>query len=167
LPELYYMAVKPDTTAPTVTLTAPAPGTVSSTVTVSANASDNVGVAGVTFKLDGSTIGAEDTSSPYSISWDSTTASNGTHTLTAVARDLAGNTTTSSPVSVTVSNAAPPPTPGVTLFGNSTIFANADTNAPGVIEAFDVGTVTSGTLATVHLFLEAPLPSSLIVGLYG
>ena len=48
-------------------LTAPAGGaTVSGTVTVTANASDNVGVAGVQFKLDGANLGAEDTTSPYS-----------------------------------------------------------------------------------------------------
>src|SRR5262249_4524322 len=42
----------PDTTAPTVSLTAPANGsTVSGTVTVSANASDNVGLAGVQFQI--------------------------------------------------------------------------------------------------------------------
>ena len=58
----------PDTTPPTVSVTAPAAGaTVSGTnVTVSANASDNVGVAGVQFKLDGANLGAEDTSAPYS-----------------------------------------------------------------------------------------------------
>jgi hypothetical protein len=85
-------------------------------VTVSANASDNVGVAGVQFKLDGSDIGAEDTTAPYSTSWNTTSASNGAHSLTAVARDAAGNTTTSSPVGVTVNNAAgttPPSSPTV------------------------------------------------------
>jgi hypothetical protein len=76
---------------------------------VTANASDNVGVTGVQFKLDGNNIGAEDTTSPYAISWNTTTASNGSHSLTAVARDAASNTTTSVPVSITVSNAAPPP----------------------------------------------------------
>jgi len=58
-----------DTISPTVSVTAPASGaTVSSTVTVSASASDNVGVAGVQFKLDGANLGTEDTASPYSIS---------------------------------------------------------------------------------------------------
>src|SRR5205823_5843381 len=94
-----------DGTAPTVSITAPAANaTVSSTVTVSATASDNVGVAGVQFKLDGATLGAEDSASPYSVSWDTTTATNGSHTLTAVARDAAGNTATSPGVTVTVSN---------------------------------------------------------------
>ena len=53
------------------------------TVTVSATASDNVGVAGVQFKLDGANLGAEDTTAPYSVTWNTTTATNGSHTLTA------------------------------------------------------------------------------------
>src|SRR5205823_5541811 len=100
----------PDTQAPTVSVTAPANGaTVSgAAVTLSATAADNVGVAGVQFKLDGTTnLGAEDTTFPYSVAWNSTTATNGLHTLTAVARDAAGNTTTSAGVSVTVNNTGP------------------------------------------------------------
>jgi hypothetical protein len=95
-----------DTTAPTVSMTAPAAGaTVSGNVTVSASASDNVGVVGVQFLLDGANLGSEVTGSgPYSRSWNTTTASNGSHTLSARARDAAGNTTTSAGRSVTVSN---------------------------------------------------------------
>ncbi len=97
-----------DTTPPSsVVVTAPAGGsTVSGTLTpVSATATDDVGVAGVQFKLDGVNLGLEDTSSPYSIIWDTTGATNGTHIITAVARDAANNTATSSGVTVTVSNA--------------------------------------------------------------
>ena len=96
----------PDTTYPTVSLTAPSNGsTVSgSSVTISANASDNIGVSGVQFLLDGANLNSEDTASPYSISWNTTTATNGSHTLSARARDAAGNTTTSSSVTVTVDN---------------------------------------------------------------
>jgi hypothetical protein len=95
-----------DTQAPAVSLTAPTnSSTVSGTVTVSANATDNVGVSGVQFKLDGANLGAEDTASPYSLAWSTTAVSNGTHTLTATARDAVGNTTTSTGVTVTVSNA--------------------------------------------------------------
>src|SRR5205823_9943757 len=75
------------------------------TINVSANASDNVGVAGVQFLLDGGNLGAEDTTSPYSVAWDTTGATNGGHTLTARARDAAGNIT-SAAVSVAVSNSA-------------------------------------------------------------
>ncbi len=93
-----------DTTAPTISMTSPAAGSVSGTVTVSANASDNVAMAGVQFKLDGNNLQSEDTTSPYSVPWDTTTSSSGTHTITAIARDAAGNTTTANSVSVQVSN---------------------------------------------------------------
>ena len=100
----------PDTTAPAVSITSPAPGaTVSGTITVTASASDNRGVAGVQFRLDGANSGAEDTAAPYAVSWDTTTAANGSHTLTAVARDAAGNQTTAEAVTVTVSNGSPSP----------------------------------------------------------
>lgn len=97
----------PDTSPPTVSMTAPQNGnTVSgSSVPVSATASDDTGVVGVQFQLDGNNIGKEDTSSPYSIKWDTTSVTNSSHTLTAIARDAAGNTTPSS-VTVTVDNTA-------------------------------------------------------------
>jgi Bacterial Ig domain/F5/8 type C domain len=95
-----------DTEAPTVSLTAPADGAVVSgaAVTVSADADDNVGVAGVQFQLDGTNLGAEVTTAPYSISWDTTTFSDGSRTLTAIARDAAGNHTTSAEIAVTINN---------------------------------------------------------------
>ena len=117
-----------DTVAPTVSLSAPAIGaTVSGTVTVSANASDNVGVAGVQFKLDGVNLGAEVTSAPYSVSWDTSTAADGGHALTAVARDAAGNSTTSSATNVTVSNG------GATGGGTSTSAPVVWTSATNVL----------------------------------
>jgi YD repeat-containing protein len=103
-----------DTTPPTVSVTAPAGGaTVSGTSTqITATASDNVGVAGVQFQIDGANLGSEDVSAPYSTTWNTTTTSNGSHTVTAVARDAAGNRQTAS-VTVTVSNTTtPPPTGG-------------------------------------------------------
>jgi hypothetical protein len=97
-----------DTTPPTVSITAPAAGaTVSGATAVSATASDDVGVAGVQFKVDGQNIGPEDTTAPYSVSWATASVANGTHNLTAVARDGAGNPTTSAVVAVTVSNTGP------------------------------------------------------------
>src|SRR5438552_7258461 len=92
-----------------VTVTSPASGsTVSGTVPVTASVT-SVGaltVAGVQFKLDGNNLGAEDTTAPYSVSWNTTTASNGSHTLTAVARDSLGMLWTSDPVTVRVFNDA-------------------------------------------------------------
>ena len=99
-----------DTTPPTIALTAPAASsTVTSTVAVSGIATDNVGVAGVQFRLDGVNLGAEVATSPstvYTVTWNTTTAPDGAHVLTAVARDAAGNKTTSAGVTVTVANAA-------------------------------------------------------------
>src|SRR5207237_1250031 len=104
-----------DTVAPTVALTAPvAATTVSGTVAVSATATDNVGVTGVQFKLDGVNLGAELATAPYSISWNTAAATNGPHTLTAVARDAAGNSATSPAISVTVSGDTTPPTVALT-----------------------------------------------------
>jgi len=94
-----------DTTSPTISITIPTSGaTVSANATVTASASDNVGIAGVQFKLDGTNLGEEDLTSPYSITWNTTASNNGAHSLTAVARDAAGNSTTATALSVTVSN---------------------------------------------------------------
>ena len=100
------VTINNDTQAPTVNLTAPAAGAVTGTINVTATAADNIGVAGVQFLLDGANLGTEDVASPYSISWNTATATNGNHTLTARARDAAGNTTTSAGVVVSVNNAA-------------------------------------------------------------
>jgi Bacterial Ig domain len=105
-----------DTSAPTVTIAAPTDGSVvGGSVTLQATASDNVGVVGVRFRLDGANIGVEDTSAPYAIQWDSVGTGNGVHAITAVARDSAGNSTTSAAVSITVSNApiVPSAMPGI------------------------------------------------------
>jgi subtilisin family serine protease len=105
----------PDTTPPSVGFTSPAAGgTVSGTTTVQVSASDNVGVASVSLSLDGVALGS-DASAPYSFTWNTTSVSNGAHTLTATATDTAGNTA-ASPISVTVNNSADttPPTVSIT-----------------------------------------------------
>jgi methionine-rich copper-binding protein CopC len=92
-----------DTTLPTVSISSPASGaTITGSTTVSATASDNVGVTKVEFYLDGA-LQATDTTSPYGWVWSPTSAQNGGHSLTAKAYDAAGNTKTSTAVSVTVS----------------------------------------------------------------
>lgn len=97
-----------DKTPPTVNMTAPAEGaTVGGIVTLTATASDNTQMGGVQFKVDGTNVGNEDTSYPYSYSWNSGLNSDGAHTITAVARDVVNNTATSSPISVVVDNTAP------------------------------------------------------------
>jgi len=96
-----------DIISPTVSITSPASGAVvSGTVAISANASDNVGVAGVQFQVDGANVAAEDLTSPYSVNWDTSAYGNGLHVISAIARDAAGNVA-SSVVTLTVSNGAP------------------------------------------------------------
>jgi len=92
-----------DTTAPTVSATES--GT-SGTITLSATASDNVGVTKVEFYVDG-VLKATDTTSPYSVTLDSTTLANGSHALVAKAYDAAGNVGTSTSTSFSVSNTTP------------------------------------------------------------
>jgi hypothetical protein len=155
-----------DTTPPTVSITAPAGGaTLAGVVTVTASAGDDVGVAGVRFILDGQTLGSEDTTAPYSVSWDTTTAANGTHTLSAVARDAAGNTTTATAVPVTVQNTAPPPL--TYLFGDQTIEAGNDSNGAGVAEAFTTTSATTGTVRRLSVYVATGnAATSLVAGLY-
>jgi hypothetical protein len=134
-----------DTTAPTAAIAAPlGSSTVSGTVTVNVNAADNVGVARVDLKVN-NTVVASDSSSPFSFAWDSKGVANGMATLTAVARDAAGNVTTSAPISVNVSNStttvapttdtvAPAvaitnPTNGGTVHGNVNVTVNASDNS--------------------------------------
>src|SRR6185503_7015094 len=94
--------------------------TLSGPISVTATATDAGGIAGVQFKLDGNNLGAEDTTAPYSFNWNTTGYADGAHTLSAVARDVAGNTATASSVSVTVNNSAPP---NLTVDGNVTFQA--------------------------------------------
>lgn len=99
-----------DPTAPTVSVTAPSAGaTVSGSVALSATAADNVGVVGVRFTVDGSSVGTEDPAAPYTTAWLSGSVADGSHTVRAIARDAAGNSTTSAPITITVQNASPPP----------------------------------------------------------
>jgi hypothetical protein len=59
----------------------------------------------VQFLLDGVNLGAEVTTAPYTLTWNTTGTADGAHTISARARDAAGNQTTAANVSVMVSNA--------------------------------------------------------------
>jgi glutamine amidotransferase PdxT len=145
----------PDTTQPTVTVTAPSSGaSVNATIQITASASDNIGVTSVRFFVDGTQVGVSDTAAPYAVSWDTTTTTNGAHTLTAVARDAAGNSRTSSAVQVTVANPVPDttapavaitaPTQGTTVSGPVQVSANASDNVGVVGVRFFIDGVVLG-----------------------
>lgn len=123
-----------DTSAPLASIAAPlGSSTVSGSVPVSVNASDNVGVARVDLKVNG-TVVATDSAAPYSFSWNSTGVVNGMASLVAVAYDAAGNAGTSSAVAVNVANASAP-------------VALADTVAPVVTINNPIAGAVSGTVA--------------------
>jgi hypothetical protein len=97
----------PSTTAPpAVSIASPTPAqTLTHTVALTANASSALGISAVQWELDGYPLGAPVTSgSPFTYQWNTATTPNGTHVLNAIATDNSNHSSTSPPVSVTVSN---------------------------------------------------------------
>lgn len=140
---------------PTVSITSPIAGSViTGTISITAAASDNVGVAGVTFKVDGVVIGT-DTTVPYSVSWDSTTVLNGSRNLTATAQDTSGNTSTAS-ILVNVNNNADvfPPTVSITS-------PTAGQTVSGTISVQSIA-ADNVAIASVQFFLDGSALGSLI-----
>ncbi len=126
-----------DTSTPAVAMTAPANlATVSSIVTVSASSSavSPAGIASVRFYLDSSsTLLGTATASPYSISWNTATATNGTHTLYALVTDNYSNTATSTSITVTVSNQAVLSVATSTLFSFSAAHGSTATSSQSLV----------------------------------
>ena len=115
-----------DTNPPTVVISSPENNAVvlGTDVIFSVNAADNIGVTGVQFQLDGNNLGDEDITAPYSMVWDTTSVSDGIHTLTAIARDAEGNLGTAS-ATVTVANTAlPAPVLASAVGGDAQVILN-------------------------------------------
>jgi hypothetical protein len=96
-----------DTTPPVVTVTSPQNGAqVSGTVTVSASATDpdNPTVSSMQLFIDSVMVASNTNSNTISYSWNTTTYTNGQHSIYAKAYDAAGNVGTSSTINVTVNN---------------------------------------------------------------
>ncbi|MFZ0180972.1 MAG: chitobiase/beta-hexosaminidase C-terminal domain-containing protein [Candidatus Dormiibacterota bacterium] len=103
-------SIRIDAAPPVVSITSPASGSsfaLGTKVTVTASASDvgtgsgaASGIATVTFYLNGTTVLATVKTSPYTFAWNTTKLVRGTYSLTAVATDNAGNSTTSTAVTV-------------------------------------------------------------------
>lgn len=144
-----------DTVAPTISITAPlSNATVAgASVSILATAADNVGVVGVQFRVDSTNVGIEDALFPYSTTWNSTTVADGLHSLTAVARDAAGNTTTSNVVSVNVLNTVP-----VVLDFSITNEGNKSVTQGSSITNTINATLTSGAAQSVS-FTASGLPA--------
>jgi uncharacterized protein YkwD len=132
-----------DTIAPTVIITSPINGAdVSGNVDISVSAIDNVAVTKVEFYVD-DILKSSDSASPYIYTWDTTTASNGNHTLSALAYDAATNVGISSDVNVIVSNGGLPSTP----YGNIT--GTVTGSLGGVLSGVKVTTTLTGTKKTL------------------
>lgn len=103
-----------DTTAPAVNFLSPGNGgTVAGTTSVQIAASDTGGIASIMLSLDGVQIGSYSSSSA-TWTWNTTAATNGTHTLTAIGTDASGNKATTS-ITVTVYNAPDTSAPTVSI----------------------------------------------------
>jgi len=152
-----------DTTAPAISITTPASGaTVSGTTAITANASDNVGVSKIEYYDNGALLTANNVA-PYSYNWNTTSAINGNHILTAKAYDNAGNVGQSSSVSVSVNNSVADsikptvsltaPANGATVSGTASVSASAADNI-GVtkVEFYRNGALQSTDTASPYSF---------------
>jgi hypothetical protein len=88
---------------PSVTLIAP-PGGLTGTVVLTAQAQNLVAVTKVQFFMNGATLIGTATSEPFTVEWNTTSVSNGTATLRAVATDGNGNVGSSGILAVSVAN---------------------------------------------------------------
>jgi hypothetical protein len=129
----------------------------------------------VSFYTDGA-LRCTATAAPYSCSWSTTSATNGGHTVTATARDAAGNATSAS-VSVTVNNVAAPadtstplisissPASGARVSGNLSITVNAWDNLGVVrVQLYVDGVLTDTSTAAPWTTKWNTSPKQVAVG---
>ena len=145
---------------PAVGISAPASGAVfnaPANITVSASASDPDGTVAKVDFYQGTTLIGTATAAPYAISWANVAA--GSYSLTVVAMDNAGATTTSAPVAVVVNS---PPT--VSLTGPA---SGAAYNAPATINLAATANDADGTIARVDFYQGATLIGTASSAPYG
>lgn len=95
---------------PTITITSPSNGAVlSGSVNITASITNASPTSSVQFLLDGANLSSPDTSSPYSINFDTTSTANASHTISARLYYGAGKTIDATPITVTVKNQVTPP----------------------------------------------------------
>ncbi len=128
--------------APTITMSSPG-SSVNRTVKLTANAAamGSATVTRVDFMIDGAIVGTA-TAAPYSVNWDSTTVSDGSHMLTGKVTDSQSQSTTSATITIMVNN-----TPAFTVaLAAEQIFPAPSSSATGTANlAVKLGTgATSG-----------------------
>ncbi len=153
----------PDTTLPTVLLTAPANNTTASSgsFTASANAADNVGVGKVDFYLGGQ-IQSSDTSSPYSATISTSGLAPGTYAVFAQAFDTTNNMTQSSSVNIVIPQPADTTRPTVSL----TAPANNASVTSGSTLTVSANASDAGGIARVDFYIDNELKASDTSSLY-
>ncbi|MDX6471205.1 MAG: large repetitive protein, partial [Gaiellaceae bacterium] len=148
-----------DNTAPSAAVGAPTAGTYvsGSSVTIAATSGDANPLT-YAFLVNGSVIASGSSSST---TWDTTSSSDGPVQLAVRATDPAGNSTTSSPVTVNVDNRAPSPTvndPGAAISGSPTISVSTDADTASVeFQQRAQGASTWVSIATVTPPFQATL----------
>jgi len=144
-------------TPPTVSMSGPASGanyTAPASISLGATAGDVDGsVARVDFYAGTQLVGS-DTTSPYTATWSNVTT--GTYSLTAVATDNAGATTTSSQVTVTVAAAVNKP-PTVSISAPAT---GANYTAPATITVSATAGDPDGSVTRVDFYSNGQLVGS-------
>ncbi len=159
-----------DVTPPSVTLLAPSANAViiGKDVLLSASSSDDIGVAEVRFYVSGNLVGTStSTTPPNDLHWDSTTVTDGTRPLIVVAVDGSGNSATTSPINIIVSNNVP-----MLFVSTSTVFqhstttialtGNATSWTPGT-PGTPTFTISGGTGASIVSQVVSTATTSLIV----
>ncbi len=150
-----------DTTPPTISVSSPANNaTVSSTITLSGTAADNVAVASVAVSVDGGAYQSAVGTTSWTYSLNTTSLSNGTHTIIARATDTSGNTGISSTVTITVNNASGPSAPSIT----SSLTANATTTTSFSYQITGSNSPTSYNATGLPSGLSVSTSSGLISG---
>jgi beta-lactam-binding protein with PASTA domain len=131
---------------PNVSVTAPADqSSVFGVVSIAATATDIVGVTGLQFQIDGAAQGAREVTPPYRLTWNSTGVANGPHTISAVASDAAGLSSTSV-VRVTVANTATVPNVVNLTQTSATAALGAAGLTGGVVTTSASATVPAGSV---------------------
>jgi hypothetical protein len=153
----------PTNRPPAVSVTAPANGatvTAPTTVTITASASDPENrLLSVDFYA-GSTLISRDTTSPYSAAWSATSA--GAHSLTAVAHDADGGSTTSAAITVNVSTPPSTTPPRAVSFTASADHATNVTRYMLSIYAAGANPATATPVATSDLGKPTPAAGNTI-----
>lgn len=140
-------------TGPSVSINTPAPNTtVYGSVNTTASASDPTGISSVTLLVDGGLL-CTVIASPYSCSWNSGNYANGSHSVSATARNIAGiSNTTTETVNVSNNTDVTPPTvsiaspaQGAAVSSNVTVTTSASDNVGVVSVALYVDGVLNAT----------------------